>query len=293
MTRPFVERGSQMFVRFQDHGLTSAGTEAAITRGFRVVARVRSSKTGRLQVFDTSDQATLGSLVTGGTLVLLDTKADDDGEVVQVSATSFRNFNRGQLYMTVAFGLDEASAQIVARGYVWAGHNLHLGEDVDPGPGGGEGALYLIAVLDDAAPAATTTFTCAATNAFRKILGYAWYYNASSDAATRVLAANVVGLLGAVPTGFTSVAYFWSPTQLTLTASEEGIMWAYAADARDGIAGLNDNGTLTYSSTATAPIPFPLLIAGGDPATMVFTVSSGNANDRNSLYIIFEEWVLL
>jgi len=294
----FVERGSQMFVRFQDHGLVEAtGAEAAVTRGWRVVARVRSAKTGRLQVFDTFEQATLGSLVTGGTLVNPDTKAPDDGEAVQVSATSFRNFNRGQLYMTVAFGLDEVSAQIVARGYVWAGHNLHLGEDVDPGPDDGHGNFYLLRVsLADAAGNTTTTVPGAVANTYRKYYGFVMYYNADGNAASRILTVNVqMPWAPALPTGFATPgnANVVEQTGPTLTLGQEGTFFQYAWEHGSGYISKNAAGTVTVGNTASEPLVWPLFVKFTDAVIFEFLAAAGLAGDVYEVWMLVEEWVVL
>lgn len=68
-------------------------------------------------------------------------RINETGEVVGVEVGGgVGSLQRGQFYMT--FGVSRNGKLIeFARGYVYAGHGLSLGEIVEPGPAGGHGML--------------------------------------------------------------------------------------------------------------------------------------------------------
>jgi hypothetical protein len=80
---------------------------------------------------------------------------------------------------------------------------------------------------------------------------------------------------------------------MTLTQDEEGTLFWYNPGRGDGIHAINDNGTVTQSSTATNPVPFPLLVHEDDPSHVDLVVASASANDRWSVYALVEEWLVL
>jgi len=224
-------------------------------------------------------------------------RAKANGWVVGGSATvSAVATKRGQFYAVVST-TDGSAFTVLCRGYVYDGHGLQDGEFTEPGPGGGEGNLFVTAVASDVAPSATTTYTPAATNRLIHVKGYVWYYDASADAASRVLGAVISQPLGALPTGFagTTKDDVWSSLQLTLTASEEGTLFLTSSikGGKDGYESRNDNGTLTVASVTTNASPFPLEVDENDPVVIVFSVASGSANDRHSIYVLQEEWLVI
>jgi len=132
------------------------------------------------------------------------------------------------------------------------------------------------------------TRVLAITNAFRRIHGFVWYYNASADAASRVLSTRLRQPGLALPTGLTTAIGVWNAANLTLTASEEGIVFVMR---NRSILNDNSNDPTTIDSTATAPTPFPYDATEDDLADLFFDVTDANANDRHSIYLLQEEWL--
>lgn len=244
------------------------------------------------------DQVQIGPVVTTSDRVTevreSGNRLSHNGWVVGLQATaSVTATKRGQTYVDVTIG-DRLTGNVVAKGYVYDSHALSLGEYVEPGPGGGEGFLTVTGAAD-VAGGTETTITPGTTNAFRRFYGIVLYYNASVDVATRTIRIRVIQPYTSLPTGFATAGnavVYDSPT-LTLTASEEGTIFIHAGPhSRDGYVVVNDNGTLTVSSTATAPQPFPFDVREGDTGMSIDTVTgAGNANDRYSIQTLFEEWI--
>ena len=61
----------------------------------------------------------------------------------------------------------------------------------------------------------------------------------------------------------------------------------------DGFSSFNDTGTLTSNDTGSAPIPFPYWAVEDDLAELFFDVASAHANDRHSIYLLQEEWLVI
>ena len=76
---------------------------------------------------------------------------------------------------------------------------------------------------------------------------------------------------------------------MTLTVSEEGTI--FAGEFPAGQVMLNDNGTITQSTTSG--FPFPMALTEDDPVTFIFQIASGHANDRYSAYALVEEWLVV
>lgn len=193
---------------------------------------------------------------------------------------------RGQAYVLLRMVYAGRTFRI-ARGYAYDGHPVGLGEDVEPGPGGGEGFRSWVSLAADIAPVDLLR-VLAAANAYRRIHGYAWYYNAAAVAATRTLdvAFRRPGL--AVPTGFTGQGVVWQALTTTLTTGEEGLNFA---NSRMSIS--NDNGTISIGNITTAPNPFPYDAEENDLAEMNFDVLAAEATDRHSIYLDQEEWLMI
>jgi len=196
------------------------------------------------------------------------------------------DIKRGQAYVRLAV---EPFSCVLLQDYCFSGFgNVSLGTFVQPGPGGGDGNLEIVTVRADVVPA-NINVSLAASNTIRKVYGFVWYYNASADAATRVLNSQVQNPLGAVPTGFAVITTdLWLGTVVTLTASQEGYVFGDTKRA-----GSNDNGTLVIDDAASAPSPFPLLVDEDDPVLFNFTPTDFHANDRDSIYYLREGWVVL
>ncbi|HLB68605.1 MAG TPA: hypothetical protein VJN63_09115 [Thermoplasmata archaeon] len=82
----------------------------------------------------------------------------EDGEIVGFAAATGTvvAVKRGQFYMNVFVLGDSSSGDVevnVAKGYVYAGKSLALGDSVEPGPGGGEGFLLTFTGANPAAGA--------------------------------------------------------------------------------------------------------------------------------------------
>jgi len=206
-----------------------------------------------------------------------------NAEVQMVTAS----IKRGQTYVRLAV---EPFGTSLLSDYCFSEFgNVSLGTFIQPGPGGGDGNLEIVTVKDDSAPVGTTTVALAATNTIRKVYGFAWYYNASADVATRTLNSILRNHLGTVPTGFTGIfANTWLGVVPSLTASQEG--YVFGDPKRTGS---NDNGTLAIDDAASAPSPFPILVLEGDPVGLILLVLSGQPDDRDSIYLFREEWVVL
>jgi len=163
-----------------------------------------------------------------------------------------------------------------------------LGTYIQPGPGGGGGNLQVVTVVADVTPV-TVTHTLAASNTIRKIYNLTWYYECSSDIATRDLLAFYRNTLGALPTGFSAAGKsdVWTSgsSGLLLTQDQEGTVFA---DPKRY--GTNDNSSIAINSD---PSPFPLLITEDDLAVLVFFPSLAETDDRQSIYLLREEWVVL
>ena len=242
---------------------------------------VSTFTTDRTRVVTTVAGGPTGCIVTGGGLFLNGT-----------------GLKRGQLYaqLIVRRGGNAAREECVASGYLSdARPYVALGENIEPGPGGGEGVLTEETLINDSAPAASNSYTLAATNARHRIYGFSWYYNCAAGVATRTLDARLRKPDGATPTGFTAAnANVWASPTLTLTTGEEGAMFVRNPGGRgDGYVATNDNGTLAVASTATAPNPFPLETDDNTAGTLEFDIGAADAGDRHTLTLFYEEWLVI
>jgi len=213
-----------------------------------------------------------------------------DGWVVFAVVELLTNVKRGQTF--VRLSLSPTGAMLI-EDYVYQNHWPSLGMYGEPGPGGGNGFLDVLTVKAEGAPAASTSFSLAASRVLRKVYGFMWYYESSSDVATRVLTVELRGPLGAVPTGFgVNAGDTWlTPTiaSLSLTADEDGSVFADPHRS-----GKNDDGTITIDirDSAAEPTPFPYWAEEGDPVALLFQVASSNANDLDVIYALVETWLV-
>lgn len=217
-------------------------------------------------------------------------RATKDGWVVGGSVLlGVINSFPGQVYVDV--GLTSGGERLcLCKGYSYDGHLLSLGESGLPGEGPGD--LQWETLASDAAPGTGTSTSLGFVNQIRKVHGFAIYYNASADVATRTVIPSIIQPGGALPTGFGGTGTVWVGATLTLTASEEGVYYVYSS-VSGAIVSINDNGTITYANPTTAPAPFPFIGAsdGDAAAQLLLTVGSGHANDRWSVYVLREDWV--
>lgn len=201
-----------------------------------------------------------------------------------VSGTKFR----GRVFARLDVTNDGPS---LAEDYIYLGHEAVLGQFVSPGPGGGSGYRTAVVLKASGAPAPSTTVALDLANTFRRWHSFEWLYDASADAATRVLAVGIRTPIGtALPTGFTAGGNqdVYRAPGLTLTASEEGMIWFGPKFAMT-----NDNGTIVVQSTASAPSPLPLDVTEEFTiADIVFSITDSHANDRDVIYGEREEWLV-
>ncbi len=230
----------------------------------------------------------------------LDLPFEKPGRVVGISADVRGSaVRRGENYMRIFIrrALAVTHLNCIASFYVTSDFFGALGF-FEPSVGG-RGFLSWVEVFHDrAGNAVAVDFPLAATNTQRLIYGLAWYYHCSSDVATRTMSTpRVNGLGGVKPTGFTLTgtnAMFWnSGTNISLTADEEGAIVSYAAEGKDGLTATLDNGVRTVANAATLPTPWPLWVTPDDVDSIIRfpSISSGEAADRHSAYVLIEEWI--
>ncbi len=214
----------------------------------------------------------------------------DDGIVVGLNVEVPLGIERGQVYAE-AFITDGATGLArtwLGKGYVYDQHFVGLGEFEESGPGGGEGHLNWRVIADDIAPAASTIRLLAVANGFRRIHGFVWYYHSSSDVATRILRVFVRAPGPSLPTGFSipEIVNLPHSDNLTLTANEEGILYSSAK-----MASRNDATTMSTENAATQPQIWPVDMEEDDLMELFFSVTDGESADRNSIFILQEEWI--
>lgn len=266
--------------RFQVVGTSSVAAELRA----RVVVEFDDGKTRLYQRVITTTADRVNTVGTFGQI-------EKRGNVVRATVTTVTPLKRGQCFVEL-LTLDRnlRNMDVLCQDYMNAGNNLVLGRWRSSLEG--RGHLSWRTVLDDVAPAAATVEVLAVANARRKVYGFVWYYHRGGDAANVGLttAFRAPGL--SIPTGF-SIAETVSTmsSSITLTANEEGIVYAMCIDSGDGFSSQNDNGSLTIDPNTTKGRPLPILVSEGDLAEISFAVSNGEAADRNSLFILQEEWI--
>jgi len=191
---------------------------------------------------------------------------------------------RGQVY--VKLGLEPFGPALLADYCFSSFGQVALGTFVQPGPGGGAGHLEKRIVSADGPPSASRTATLALSSTIRKIYGFAWYYQASGTAASRVLQVRIRDYLGPMPTG-KAEEDAWFGTDVTLTANENG---SVAADEQRSWSG--DGTPIVIDNTASAPSPFPRLIEENDTIYLIFVMQNEEATDFDTIQILQETWVM-
>jgi hypothetical protein len=88
---------------------------------------------------------------------------------------------RGQFYAVGIVGKRELGGMSISRGYAYDGWPLGLGDDVESGPGGGEGNRRILSLGDPAAGAEFTSQTVP-TNALWKARGFSCIDGLVTDA---------------------------------------------------------------------------------------------------------------
>ncbi len=195
---------------------------------------------------------------------------------------------RGESYVRLSIRGKRTSYSIAA-GYIDVRH-LPLGM-FEPAIGG-RGLRYWNPVAVDVTPI-DVTMVLAATNAFRIIHGFVWYYHTASEVADRTMQAFLRDIGPALPTGMTSGSKTtsWVSGTITLSQDEEGLIHSHAESGRDGRTVKADDAIRSIDSTSSAPSPWLLGVAETDDATLSFDVSSAHADDRHSIYVDIEEWI--
>jgi len=204
--------------------------------------------------------------------------------VVEMLSTGME---RGQAYTTLLLAPESRIfGTVLCSDYCFSlVGRVALGTYTQPGPGGGGGNLRVATIKADGVPV-STAYTLALSNTVRKVYGFSWYYHASATVASRSMDVRFRNLMGAVPTGFGSLD-FWSSTGITLTASQDGTVFA---DSKRS--GSNDAGTLVIDNGASNPSPFPLLVPEDYLGTLNFIVGNEEADDFDAIYALVEEWII-
>ncbi len=246
--------------------------------------RVHSTSADRSQV------ATAGGLLGApGTI---------EGFIIERNGSDVTFPKRGQTFVIMQLNRRGSPVQNLATDYWSDTSAVALGQFNEAGPGGGNGFLSWVEVFHDrAGNAAAVDFALSATNAIRKVLGLAWYYNSSGDVADRTFVQpQLLGLGGAKPTGFIlggSNAFFWNPGgDIALIADQEGAFVSYA-DTALGRSVQVDTGVAAVVNTSVDPTPWPLWVTEDDVDTIIRfpAITSGEAADRHSAYVLVEEWI--
>lgn len=208
---------------------------------------------------------------------------------------------RGQAFVKGLVRQRGTSTFPFLQGYVYNGHGPSDGENVEPGPGGGEGFLSWVQVFHNrAGNAAALDFDLFLTNTLRKVYGVAWYYHCDGNAATRTHPRpKLLGLGGVKPTGFTLTGNNALYDELgqgdnSLVLNEEGVHFTLGQGG-DGRKVSVDNGAVSVASATLAPSPFPLLVTEVDTDTILRfpAVTNGLAGDTHSAYVLIEEWLVI
>ncbi len=198
----------------------------------------------------------------------------------------------GQLMVDAALVRAGSVIGRIIAGYLYRTH--------DPGfPGpimsalDGPGYRHTVSVAADVTPV-NVRQALAVTNLLRKVYGFVWLYNCAAQVATRTMNVRVENPLLAGPTGFggDANARFMSIGTVTLTTGEEGMIYLLNEGHGDGFHVLNDAGSITTNSTATLPVPFPMTVLEEDPVEILFDIGSAHADDRHSIGIFVEDWLV-
>jgi len=278
-----VEVVNSQRYRIKQGQALSMSSLASVIKTIRAWARVRydNGEDGILFIPD--------ELTSNDRTSVLSTPSDVarmDGWVVDalVELPVDTDVKRGQLYIKLFM---DPFGPVLCTDYLYSRFGqVALGTYIQAGPGGGAGNLEVLTLKAEGVPLASTSWILAQySSEIVKIYGFAWYYLASADAASRVLSTELRQPRGAMPTGQT-VASVWEIPDLTLIANQQGIV--FADEKRSGI---NDHTALAIDSAATNPSPFPILVTEGDPYFVNFSVASLHANDLDTIYLFQESWI--
>lgn len=166
---------------------------------------------------------------------------------------------------------------------------VSLGTRSPAGPAGGGGDRHVEIISAAGTAVAQRNFTMRLSNLTRVVYGYAYYLECSGVAASRVLSVRLRNPLGGLPAGYpASASDIWTPPTITLTADENGMLYADIHATRK-----NDNATVTVDDITTSPTPFPLWVTPEMPTAfqLQFLASNLDAGDNDALYADVEDWV--
>lgn len=209
-----------------------------------------------------------------------------EGEILAVNAFIEAPVKRGQAYMVMLLERRARSMKRLARGYMYDGNGVELGDNEEPLSGVGFRRWNQDG--NDIAGNVDTTVNLARSNTRRVFHGILIRYHASNDVATRVLTVRLRDVANTSgPTGFTIDADSWISPSLTLTADEEGVLYV----GKDGFLSINDADTLTYADNTTAPHPFPYTVEDADAADIIVSIVDGEAADDYDVFTLVEEWL--
>jgi len=208
------------------------------------------------------------------------------GDVVFAVVTPVTSgIKRGELWCRLSM---EPSGAVLIQDYAHQDNSPSLGVYFPSGPGGGDGELELVTVKANTTPAPTSTLVLAASNTIRRYDSYVWYYNASSDVASRTMDVALRQPIGDLPTGFGTAANadVWRSLTTTLTADQEGTSFGRPGGLQHGE---NQNGLVTMDPAAS---PFPIWVREDDPSALIFSVGNEELADRDSIYLVRETWLV-
>lgn len=215
------------------------------------------------------------------------------GRVVRAAVEAITAVRRGQCYCQLLVVNKGRTMDVLAADYVHLSNTLSL--DTRRGPLEGPGYLHVETVTDNVDdPATPIIWTPAVTNRKRVIYATLWFYGVGGTVGSaRALQQKWRRPFGALPSQYTAGAaedIYATPTTLTLSANEEGLMvqgdWARGP----GFGAINDTTTFTTQNTSILPVPLPFTVFEADPFTMRFDHSNGETGDFVSIYALVEDW---
>ncbi len=222
-----------------------------------------------------------------------DSQFSGEGEVTNAVILNRVSGKRGQTYGRLQTTYGQGSIRdVLCAGYLYGARVVALG--VNEGSREGPGFTRNRVIADDIAPV-DIEHTLGVNNLLRRIDGFIWYYHASSDVASRTCRVRMRDMGDGLPTGMTSglktTIKAWPSTgNLSLIADQEGLIYVNANTGKSFATSVDD-GTGAIEDITTEPDPFPYWAQENDVGEILFDVGSANANDRQTIYIIEEDWM--
>lgn len=208
-------------------------------------------------------------------------------EVVELIVQIASGVKRGQFYCDVGLN-DGTFTSPLAKGYVYDGHALSLGQFVEPGPGGGDG--FPRNVGDETLNDSDKTFTVP-TNAIWEIRAIRIKFNTSATAGTRVPAWIIADDLGVVrhavnPGGVAAsqeVLYEVGPFYRRTTNAAGDTAFALA----------DDDGSAVGTTSYAFPLSLPIRMYEGWTIRFFDQAAIDVAADDMLVRIGVEEWLVI